>query len=278
MIAAMSSGFGVAPNTPYWLVAEGKSFPLAPGSYVIGRSVEVEISFPRDSMMSRRHARLSVTAAGVEIEDLGSSNGTWIGAELIQHSVTLREGTELRIGSQSFVLRRMHTARRRERATTSPDLPTYRAPASQRDDASEPDPTTHQGSPVDMVYADAVAALDAGATDQARKMVEPLLDLLAKSEPRVGPRAIARASVLALRLAVATRHGPFADWVLTHHRMHRAVLDPQCLELFELALSSRVRLDAGVVREYLTELRAVSEQMTDGERASHERLELALRQ
>jgi pSer/pThr/pTyr-binding forkhead associated (FHA) protein len=272
----MSTGFGVAPNTPYWLITEDKSFPLAPGSYVIGRSVEVEISFPKDAMMSRRHARLNVTAGGVEIEDLGSSNGTWIGGQQIQHSVILREGTVLGIGAQSFTLRRMHTAQRRERAATSPDLPSYRSlrPA---DDANDPEVSTQQGSPVDMVFAQAMTYLDVGEAEQARKLVEPLLDVLARSEPRVGPRAIARASLLALRLSLATRDGRHADWALEHHRLHRAVLDSRCIALLENVVASRIQIDAAIATSYLAELSAVSDRMSDTERAIHARVDVVLR-
>jgi hypothetical protein len=272
----MSTGFGVAPNTPYWLVSQDKSFPLAPGSYVIGRSVEAEISFPKDSMMSRRHARLNVTPRGVEVEDLGSSNGTWIGGQQIQHAVVLREGSVLGVGAQSLVLRRMHTAQRRERVATSPDLPSYRASAPP-DDTSEPEISTQQGSPVDMVYAQAMTYLDVGEAEQARKLVEPLLDILGLSEPRVGPRAIARASLLALRLAVATRDGRHADWALLHHRLHRAVLDPRCVALLEQVGAMQIPIDPAEAHSYLVELAAVSDSMTPSEQSSHVRIDAVLR-
>jgi len=272
----MSTGFGVAPNTPYWLVSRDKSFPLAPGSYVIGRSVEVEISFPKDSMMSRRHARLNVTPRGVEVEDLGSSNGTWIGGQQIQHAVVLHEGTVLAVGGQSLVLRRMHTAQRRERAATSPDLPSYRA-SQPSEDASDPEASTHQGSPVDMVYAQAMTYLDVGEAEEARKLVEPLLDVLGRSEPRVGPRAIARASLLALRLAVATRDGRHADWALLHHRLHRAVLDLRCVELLEQLGAMQIPLDPAEAHNYLVELGAVSDSMSATERNCHVRIDAVLR-
>jgi pSer/pThr/pTyr-binding forkhead associated (FHA) protein len=271
----MSTGFGVAPNTPYWLISEERSFPLAPGSYVIGRSVEAEISFPKDGMMSRRHARLNVTPGGVEVEDLGSSNGTWVGGQQIQHGVVLREGAVLGIGAQSFTLRRMHTAQRRERAATSPDLPSYRSLAP-LEDANDPEVSTQQGSPVDMVYAQAMTYLDVGEAEQARKLVEPLLDVLGRSEPRVGPRAIARASLLALRLSVATRDGRHADWALEHHRLHRAVLDARCIGLLENVIASRISIDVAIATSSLAELSAVAERMTESERSIHARIDAAL--
>jgi pSer/pThr/pTyr-binding forkhead associated (FHA) protein len=51
--------------------------------------------------ISRRHARLSVTGLEISIEDLGSKNGTWVDGERIGSAVALRDGTSLRLGSET---------------------------------------------------------------------------------------------------------------------------------------------------------------------------------
>lgn len=48
--------------------------------------------------VSRRHARLSVTAKGVFIEDMQSQNGTTINGVKVQGQAPLRPGDVLRIG------------------------------------------------------------------------------------------------------------------------------------------------------------------------------------
>ena len=55
---------------------QGGEFPLTPGKQlIIGRSPELELALVED-MVSRKHAKLTVTDDGrVSIEDLGSSNG-----------------------------------------------------------------------------------------------------------------------------------------------------------------------------------------------------------
>jgi pSer/pThr/pTyr-binding forkhead associated (FHA) protein len=59
----------------------GRRFEIkvtAPGTIVsVGRSVENLIVVP-DPAVSRRHLRLIVTSNGVIVEDLGSSNGTYL--------------------------------------------------------------------------------------------------------------------------------------------------------------------------------------------------------
>ena len=49
--------------------------------------------------MSRRHARLVVTAEGTVLEDFGSKNGTFRGSEPVTSSIQLADGDAIRIGS-----------------------------------------------------------------------------------------------------------------------------------------------------------------------------------
>ena len=51
------------------------------------------------STVSRRHARLVVTAEGTVLEDFGSKNGTFRGSERITAPVQLADGDAIRIGS-----------------------------------------------------------------------------------------------------------------------------------------------------------------------------------
>ena len=57
--------------------AELARVTLPPGEYVIGRSPEVEI-FAETPLLSRQHARLTINYDHLLIEDLGSSNGTFV--------------------------------------------------------------------------------------------------------------------------------------------------------------------------------------------------------
>jgi DNA-binding winged helix-turn-helix (wHTH) protein len=82
----------------YWLEWGRRRFPLPVGEYVIGRDPEVEIRLDA-STVSRRHARLVVTAEGTVLEDFVSKNGTFRGRERITLPVTLADGDVIRIGS-----------------------------------------------------------------------------------------------------------------------------------------------------------------------------------
>ncbi|HEV2086353.1 MAG TPA: FHA domain-containing protein, partial [Gemmatimonadales bacterium] len=65
---------------PYRLVSfsGNQSFELPHGrSLVVGRGVTSDIAI-YDPTISRRHAELTVETDGVQVKDLGSSNGTCI--------------------------------------------------------------------------------------------------------------------------------------------------------------------------------------------------------
>jgi len=60
----------------------GRSYPLV-GPTVVGRAPECVLRLD-ESGLSRQHARLVPTADGMQVEDLGSTNGTFINGKRIQ--------------------------------------------------------------------------------------------------------------------------------------------------------------------------------------------------
>ena len=60
----------------------GRSYPLL-GPTVVGRAPECVLRLD-ESGLSRQHARLVPTAEGMQVEDLGSTNGTFINGKRIQ--------------------------------------------------------------------------------------------------------------------------------------------------------------------------------------------------
>jgi pSer/pThr/pTyr-binding forkhead associated (FHA) protein len=78
-------------------VAVGKSFQLGP-SNLIGRSMEsCEIAL-NDSFLSQQHARLELRDDTWIIEDLRSTNGTFVNGIEVRDATILEEGDVLRFG------------------------------------------------------------------------------------------------------------------------------------------------------------------------------------
>jgi predicted component of type VI protein secretion system len=70
----------------------------ATGEVVIGRSSECQWAIP-SSGVSRKHARVSRQGLDVTIEDLGSSNGTFVNGERLGAPRVLRDQDLVRLGS-----------------------------------------------------------------------------------------------------------------------------------------------------------------------------------
>lgn len=86
----------------------GKTFPVS-GSMTMGRQADCDICITSDAI-SRHHARLQLTPAGVLVEDLGSANGTYINDKPVQGSVPMQAGDELRLDTVRFQLQDAHAA------------------------------------------------------------------------------------------------------------------------------------------------------------------------
>lgn len=65
--------------------SRGKEFPLDEGETVLGRTNETPVELP-STKVSRRHAAIRVARGQVEIEDLNSSNGTYLNGKRITKS------------------------------------------------------------------------------------------------------------------------------------------------------------------------------------------------
>ncbi len=82
---------------------QGGEFPLKMDrEIIIGRSSDLDMVLVED-MVSRKHAKISTHNAQVIIQDLGSTNGTFVNGEKIKR-VRLREGDRILIGTSIIKL------------------------------------------------------------------------------------------------------------------------------------------------------------------------------
>lgn len=83
----------------------GLRVPLGENAIVIGRLDDAAVRLD-DDYVSNRHARLVLAPTGWLLEDLGSTNGTWIGRQRITTPVPMEIGSTFRIGQNTFRLER----------------------------------------------------------------------------------------------------------------------------------------------------------------------------
>lgn len=79
----------------------GQRYPLAESSIVIGRAPESQICIAEASV-SRQHAKFVQSDQTVEIEDLRSSNGTFVNDQRVEAKAVLKDGDMIRLGTIIF--------------------------------------------------------------------------------------------------------------------------------------------------------------------------------
>ncbi len=77
----------------------GSSYEIGPGATLGRGNVEIRLE---DPFASGHHARLSVEGGVVVIEDLGSTNGTYLNEEALSGPQPLHPGDRIRIGDSEF--------------------------------------------------------------------------------------------------------------------------------------------------------------------------------
>ncbi len=81
----------------------GKAYPLEKGEIFVGRDLSNDIVI-NDPEISRRHARLFTQGSNYVIEDLGSTNGTYVNGQRLMGPYVLRPGEVIVFGEHITAL------------------------------------------------------------------------------------------------------------------------------------------------------------------------------
>jgi pSer/pThr/pTyr-binding forkhead associated (FHA) protein len=120
----------------------GQSLEVA-ADLVVGRQ-NADLNLP-DFEVSRRHALVRPVAGGVEIEDLGSANGTYVNGSRIEKPRMLAPGDLIQVGQSHLQVEIGEESRERTMISASPAAPVPLQPAPPG--AAGPAPTLPPFSP-----------------------------------------------------------------------------------------------------------------------------------
>ncbi len=76
----------------------GQQYNLSPGAYLIGRATDSHIHID-ERTVSKQHAQLTVQGQQLILDDLGSSNGTFVNGQRIRQPTVLHSGDLVQVGT-----------------------------------------------------------------------------------------------------------------------------------------------------------------------------------
>jgi DNA-binding winged helix-turn-helix (wHTH) protein len=97
-----------------WLSLKDRSFTLSVGENIIGRDPRSAVWLD-DESVSRRHALISVDDVVARVQDLESTNGTFLNRVPLTSATTLQDGDIVRVGSLKLTFRTMSDSAARTR-------------------------------------------------------------------------------------------------------------------------------------------------------------------
>jgi pSer/pThr/pTyr-binding forkhead associated (FHA) protein len=283
---------------------------LGSGSLLIGRLPECDVLL-QDNLVSRMHARISVQNDSVVVEDLHSTNGVYVNGLRVNHSVVLRDGDRVLIGTTEISMFETHDSslmrvrKARKVSSAPPDrvTPIVSQPVPQAAKLSSPTlaavtrsvtqpsakmptqglrpeqvPSTARADALKMIggLADRLAAT--GNLEEAAQVLSGHLKRILKGANSglvVPPDVAASASHHALTLARWTKQALWADYVVELHLSARLVMNAVTLAQFEDVIS-RLDFDHMLLSYYVDGLQDRLHQLDVDERRRAERLKFLI--
>jgi hypothetical protein len=236
---------------------------------VLGRSVTCEVQLT-SGLVSRRHARLTLSSLGVSIEDLGSRNGVYVNSVRVVGSVRLKPGDRLSVGDEVLYLGEIEDAN--EPAESVSGIVSRVRPGGADDEVAV---ATRSADVFQLLASVVDKALALGRGEEAERVIgshlqATLADALA--DKAVSPDLARTAAGYAVKLAGATGKAVWMDHAVKLYGTLGLVL-PLALVDEMYVLLRRVRgLDTGVLGAYTDALRKRAAELAPAERFVLQRL------
>ena len=85
-------------------LADGQEFPLDSAPVTVGRVGQNDLVLDGDEFASARHARIEVRGDGVWVQDLDSTNGTYVNGSRVVGAQRMDAGDVLRVGETDLLV------------------------------------------------------------------------------------------------------------------------------------------------------------------------------
>jgi pSer/pThr/pTyr-binding forkhead associated (FHA) protein len=260
----------------------GRSIELRPGVFAAGRSSACQIAVD-DALVSRRHAEFVVTADSLTVRDAGSVNGVFVNNKRIAGAEFLRDGDQVRLGTQVLVVRASSEGAR-PRAAARVGAETLRGievtPLASGFPAHMPSESeaTFSAHTLDLLGGVAEKVLALGRGEEAEKVLSTTLTNLLSDVRSRGPgssktQVQEKAVHYALKLAEVTGKGRWVDYALELYAALKRPFAPALVDELYAVLRHVDAVNLNVLRAYVADLRALQQTFGPTERFVLQRLE-----
>jgi pSer/pThr/pTyr-binding forkhead associated (FHA) protein len=233
-------------NAVYVLVAGGRRLELK-RTMVVGRSTECDVVLYADQETSRKHARFLVTPEGVYVEDLESTNGTYVGSEPVSGKRLITDRDVVRVGATLFRVERLtvsSSAAFGRWEETTPALGMRRESAVAE--------ATRPADIFDVLERVAMNAVQSADLDEAERVTAVHLQKLLL-EARKGTHNsvhLVRAIRIATELARGSRSARWLNYLIELHDVLRMPMAKELVDLLYETAGSRRDFDRAALERY----------------------------
>jgi len=280
-LAGVELGSDVRPRTGLSLRIRNRIVPLAKTEIVLGRASECDVVLD-GPLVSRRHAKISIGADQIRIEDLGSRNGIQVDGTVARSAVPIKSGSRIQLGDEELVIveldaemkRRVTATDFRAAHTVRLERPTESDALGPARDAADPGEDTLRTQSFELLARVVDKALAMGRGAEAERVIGSILaDHLkdAQSGKRPSPEVARTSAEYALKLAKAIGKASWVDYVF---RLYKALAEPVPTPLVDemYTLLRKVRgIDRGLLADYVALLK--SKNLAPGARFVVQRIE-----
>lgn len=223
---------------------------VAEGEHIIGRGSDCDIVLDCEEV-SRRHARLTVTATNAFIEDLDSVNGVKVNGQPIRGKTLVASGSRIGFAKLEVVL--VQRASRDARATRRVPLPTRKRLASGEELSAGRSEAERRGRAFEILGNVVDKALALGQPEKAERVMGALLrEVLEEAECgcRLPQGLEETAALQALKLANAIGSAYWTCYPLRLYLAMEQVLPTAMIDQLYALVHRGCPLDAAVLGRY----------------------------
>ncbi|HLT38300.1 MAG TPA: FHA domain-containing protein [Enhygromyxa sp.] len=230
----------------YRLKIGARTLKLPEGTLDVGRMADCWLTLD-DDLISRYHARFHVSPDRVEVEDLGSRNGTYVNGERLDGKITLRQADKVRIGREVITFVELEGGEEDEQGDA------LRRTIGPGEDAKFPS----------LIGALVEKSLSMGRIKEAERYALALTNQLTSAKVEVDhPTAVSAISCL-IALAEKGAGGLWIDRVFKLHAANRWVMQDAVIKRVRSALDRIPRVPGSGLTDYEVILRALSREGVD---------------